>query len=150
MAYDALGRLTQITNSADLTTITHDYSLNVVSSRDEASVGTKRTTDAFGRLGEVVEDPNAAGYTGLNYITDYTYDELDNLKTVTQGSAQQRTFQYDSLKRLRRAFNPERGTERYQYDNNGNLTSKTEPDSTAVTLAYDVLNRLTSKTYSGT
>jgi RHS repeat-associated protein len=150
MAYDALGRLTQITNSADLTTITHDYSLNVVSSKDEASVQTKRTTDAFGRLIEVVEDPNATSYTGLNYITDYTYDELDNLKTVTQGSAQQRAFQYDSLKRLRRAYNPERGVERYQYDNNGNLTSRTEPDSTAVTLAYDVLNRLTSKTYSGT
>jgi len=93
---------------------------------------------------------DAAGNT-----TNYSYNALDDLTQVTQGS-QTRTFVYDSLSRLTSATNPESGTTTYAYDGNGNLTSKTAPKpnqtSPSVTVTttynYDALNRLTQKTYT--
>ena len=81
-----------------------------------------------------------------------TYDYLNNLTGVTQGS-QSRSFTYDALARLTSATNPESGTINYGYDNNGNLTSKTDPRTTGsanwtTTIAYDALNRVITKSYS--
>ena len=58
--------------------------------------------DALARLTTVMEDPG-----GLNYETDYSYDPLDNLLHVAQGS-QTRDFLYTSLSRLKSATNPEK------------------------------------------
>src|ERR1041385_4764841 len=102
----------------------------------------KSVTDALGRLTNVYEDPS-----GLNYQTSYTYDVLNDLTQVSQGS-QTRTFVYDSLKRLTSATNPENGTAGYTYDNNGNLLTRTDARGVVTTIAYDVLNRPASKTYS--
>jgi RHS repeat-associated protein len=90
----------------------------------------------------VIEDPN-----GLAYSTTYQYDELDNLKLVTQ-AAQTRTFVYDSLSQLRSATNPESNTVQYSYDPNGNLDTRTDARGTLTTYAYDNLDRLTGKTYT--
>jgi RHS repeat-associated protein len=149
-AYDALGRVTTITNSADGSQIKSFYSANVTTTTDEAGKSVMRETDALGRLTKVTEDPS-----GLAYVTEYTYDTLDNLKQVQQKgrgttAIVARTFEYDSLKRLRKATNPETGLITYEYDANGNLTRKTEADSTTTDLQYDALNRLASKTYGGT
>jgi hypothetical protein len=54
--------------------------------RDESAKLRTNTTDGLGRLLTVAEDPS-----GLNYTTLYTYDTLDNLLTVAQGT-QTRTF----------------------------------------------------------
>lgn len=132
------------------------YSGNTVTVTDQAGHSRKSVTDALGRLTQVFEDP-----AGLNYETDYAYDALDNLLSVTQkgGSPNStqwrvRTFAYDSLSRLLSATNPESGTIAYAYDANGNLNAKTSPapnqaGSSTVTLSYcyDALNRLTSKAY---
>jgi len=57
----------------------------------------KQRTDVVGRLVEVIEDPIIPNHlTGLNYITNYIYDTMNNLTNVTQGG-QTRTFVYDSL-----------------------------------------------------
>ena len=102
----------------------------------------------------------------LNYQTTYTYDVLDNLVKVSQGS-QQRFFMYDSLKRLIRVRNPEQGTLAslnlsdsltgnsawsfgYQYDANGSVTQKTDARGVVSTYVYDVLNRNTTVDYSNT
>jgi RHS repeat-associated protein len=128
---------------------------------DQAGKKRKNVTDALGRLIEVYEDPN-----GLNYQTSYTYDVIDNLIKVTQGT-QQRFFMYDSLKRLIRARNPEQSTLAglalsdpltgnsawslgYQYDANSNLTQKTDARGVVSTYAYDALNRNTTIDYSDT
>ena len=124
--------------------LTTSYSGNTVTVTDQAGKKRKSVTDALGRLKEVYEDP-----TGLNYLTTYNYDALDNLTTVNQGT-QTRTFVYDSLKRLRSATNPESGTITYDYDNNGNLLTKTDARSITLTYVYDALNRNTSVDYSNT
>ncbi|SRR5713226_1725089 len=139
-AFDALGRVISIT-TPDSAVVTTSYSANTVTVTDQTGKQRKSVTDGLGRLIQVYEDPN-----GLNYLTSYSYDTLDNLITVNQGS-QTRSFVYDSVKRLTSATNPESGTLGYQYDNNGNLLSKTDARSIITNLAYDALNRVTSRSY---
>src|SRR5579872_7084897 len=72
---------------------------------DEALNARTNTTDALGRLIQVVEAPGVANY---GYTTTYVYDPIDTLNSVNQGG-QSRTFQYTSLGRLNSAANPETG-----------------------------------------
>src|SRR6185503_14051440 len=133
--------------------VNSSYVGNVVTVTDQAGKARKSITDALGRLVEVYEDPN-----GLNFQTIYTYDVLDDLVKVTQGS-QQRFFMYDSLKRLIRARNPEQATHDplnttdpvtqnsqwstgYVYDANSNLTQKTDARGMTSTYEYDAFNRV--------
>jgi RHS repeat-associated protein len=118
-------------------------------------------------LTDVYEDPEVPGGPAeLDYQTSYTYDVIDNLVKVTQGT-QQRFFMYDSLKRLIRTRNPEQATYAslnlsdpltgnsawsvgYQYDANGNVTQRTDPRGVVSTYAYDALNRNITIDYSDT
>ena len=140
--FDALGRVTSVT-TPDNAVVSTSYSWNTVTVTDQAGKKRKSVTDGLGRLKEVYEDPN-----GLNYLTSYSYDVLDNLTTVTQG-AQTRTFVYDSLKRLTSATNPESGTISYQYDANGNLLVKTDARTASAHFSYDALNRAVRRWYNG-
>ena len=159
-SYDFWGGIATVT-APDNSVVSTNYSANTVTVTDQASKKRKSVTDALGRLKEVYEDP-----TGLNYLTSYQYDTLDNLVKVTQGS-QQRFFMYDSLKRLIRARNPEQGTlgslslsdpitgnsawsTGYQHDANGNLTQKTDARGVVSTYVYDTFNRNTTIDYSDT
>jgi RHS repeat-associated protein len=140
--FDALSRVISVT-TPDSAVVNTSYSGNAVTVSDQTSKARKSVTDGLGRLSSVYEDPN-----GLSYQTSYSYDVLDDLATVNQGS-QTRTFVYDSLKRLSSVTNPESGTLSYQYDNNGNVMQKTDARGVVTTFgAYDLLNRPTTKTYS--
>ncbi len=110
---------------------------------------------------------NAGDLNNSPYVTQYSYDALGNLRTVTQkGTApsdstqwRTRTFTYDSLSRLLTAVNPESGTISYSYDADGNLLQKTSPapnqggtinQGTAtqtVSYCYDELHRVKAKGY---
>src|SRR6185312_7198307 len=139
-AFDALGRVASLT-TPDGAVAQTAYVGNAVTATDQTGKARKTVLDALGRTTAVYEDP-----TGLNYQTTYTYDVLDNLRTVTQGS-QTRTFVYDTLKRLTSSTNPENGTASFTYDNNGNLLTRVDARSITTTLTYDVLNRPVTKTY---
>jgi RHS repeat-associated protein len=158
--FDALGRVINVI-TPDNAAVTTSYSGNTVTVTDQAGKSRKSVTDALGRLTDVYEDPG-----GLSYQTTYSYDLLDNLVKVVQGS-QQRFFMYDSFKRLLRARNPEQSTHAslnlsdaltgnsawsigYQYDANGNLTQKTDARGVVSTYGYDALNRNTTIDYSDT
>jgi RHS repeat-associated protein len=147
--FEALERPVSV-QQTDGSTGTVTYAANCQTSTDER--GKKRTSclDALGRLIQVFEDPS-----GLNYETDYGYDVLDNLISVTQkGGAtstqwRTRSFTYDSLSRLTCAANPEitsglstanpascpatyagtytSGTVGYAYNADSELTTKTAP-----------------------
>lgn len=165
--FDPLGRVTSVTTTPDNATVTTSYSGNTVTITDQAGKSQKSVTDALGRLVAVYEDPEVpGGPTELNYQTLYSYNTLDSLVKVTQGS-QQRFFMYDSLKRLIRSRSPEHGTVPtlsladpvsgndawsigYQYDSNGNLTQKTDARGVVSTYVYDALNRNTTIDHSDT
>lgn len=144
-----------------------------VDSTDEAGNHWQRTTDAMGRLVDVLE-PNGTS-TSPSMETDYTYDGLNNLLSVVQWGGLNghpaangpidRSFGYDSLSRLIQSFNPETGWLCYGttggafpngsncttsgYDTNSNLVYKTDARGITVTNGYDALNRLTSKQATG-
>ena len=179
--YDALGRTTQVAEP-DGSAVSTSYSANttttppgyLTTTTDEVGNQRNSQTDGLGRLTYVWEAPTASGY---NYETDYTYDTLSNLLSVTQkgGSGtssnwRPRSFTYDSLSRLLCAANPEvriatcptsgttfpAGAITYSYDANGNLAQKTSPKpsqanlnvNTNLNFCYDNLNRETSKSYN--
>jgi YD repeat-containing protein len=104
--FDALNRVLTVT-TPDNAVVSSSYSGNKVTVTDQAGKQRRSEADALGRLINVWEAPNAE-----NYQTTYSYDALDSLTTVTQGT-QTRTFVYDSLKRLLSATNPESGTTTY-------------------------------------
>jgi RHS repeat-associated protein len=156
--YDALSRVKTVT-SPDGAQVVTTYSGNQVTIQDQMGKVRSSVTDALGRLKQVTEAP-----TSLAYQTDYSYDVLDNLHTVSQGS-QLRYFMYDSLSRLIRVKNPEQSANAglaladsisgnsqwslaYTYDNNGNIVTKTDARGVTATYVYDNINRNTNVSYS--
>jgi YD repeat-containing protein len=160
--YDALGRKTSQIDSDGVSSQFWSYSGSTVTYTDENSHQWQRTTDALGRLAQVVEPGSL--------VTNYFYDTLDNLLKVNQlGNASNgdtdrtRTFNYDSLSRLLCSSNPESstaacpvtatgafvsGTTGYAYDSNGNVQTKTDARNITTSYLYDALNRVLGKTYS--
>jgi RHS repeat-associated protein len=158
--YDALSRLTKIIppdGTASANNVTTAYTGNCTTATDQAGKTRKSCSDVLGRLTQLFEDP-----VGLNYETDYAYDALNNLLTVSQkgGSTNSanwrtRTFTYNSLSQLLTATNPESGTTTYSYDNDGNVQTKVAPApnqtgsaTVTTTFAYDQLHRVTQKSFS--
>lgn len=156
--YDALSRVKTVT-TPDSAQVISTYSGNQMTAQDQKGKTRRSVTDALGRLTLVNEDPN-----GLAYQTNYSYDVLGNLSTVTQGT-QHRYFMYDSLSRLIRAKNPEQDANTslalsdpisgnsqwsigYSYDANGNLATRTDPRGITATYIYDNLNRSITVNYS--
>lgn len=122
----------------------------VVTVTDQAEKQRRSITNALGQLTRV-DEPNNSGQLGTidvpNQPTNYAYDTLNNLTTVTQG-VQSRTFAYNSLSRLLSATNPESGTISYGYDPNGNLTSKLDARNITTSYVYDALNRVIQRNYT--
>ena len=158
--FDALGRLSSIT-SPDSAAVSRTYVGNTETTTDQAGKQRKSISNAIGQLTQIIEAPNDAG---LQYLTSYEYDALDNLTHVTQGT-QHRYFMYDSMTRLIRSRNPEQGANAglnltdpltlngtwsngYQYDANGNVTQSVDPRGITTTSGYDALNRNTTISYA--
>ena len=149
--YDAANRVVSVATEDGAATTTA-YNGNQTTVADASGAARTLTTDGLGRLGSVVEDP-----TGRNYLTSYTYNLLDDLLSVRQGSLQ-RSFTYDAMKRLVTATNPETNTICYgtysgstctaNYDGNGNLLSRVDAKGVTTSYTYDGLNRLQTKSYS--
>ena len=131
------------------------YLDNITRMIDEAGLSKDQESDALGRLVRVWEDPLSAPGTGtrLNYLTQYAYDGMANLLSVSQ-SGQTRTFGYDLVGRMVTAVNPESGAMTYQYDDAGNRTALIDGRGTladqTVRFEFDTLNRLKKKTYRST
>jgi RHS repeat-associated protein len=164
--YDALNRVKKVVEQ-DGSTVTTTYDQTNTANAgvcstvtDEVGNSRQSCVDGLGRLTGVFEAPSS-----LNYETDYSYDALNDLLSVTQkgppGTSSSlwrtRTFGYDSLSRLTSASNPESGGILYSYDADGNLINKTSPapnqtsgsGTVTINYAYDSLNRLTQKSFSG-
>ena len=143
--YDPLGRTLSVTNP-DSTASTTTYAGLTTTVTDAAQKTRTLTSDMLGHLISV----NEAGL----YTTSYSYNALDDLTSVTQGSqlpcsGASRRFGYNALSRLTSACNPESGSLAYTYDANGNVMSKTDARG-ATSFAYDDLNRVLYKNYSDT
>ena len=132
------------TNRTGQTTTVYDADKTTVT--DPAGKARDSFVDALGRLKTVVE-VNPGG-TPPNYTTTYSYDSLDNLRTVTQGSQPSRSFAYSSLSRLLSVLSPENGTISYTYYDHGNVETRSDDGFATTTFTYDALQRITGKSYS--
>jgi len=165
-AYDALNRVTKVTHadssyfqiayggsaSQSCSPSTYGYGYPTLYS-DEVQDKRQTFTDALGRVIEV-DEPNSSGSLTVN--TCYTYDVLNNLYQLLQGS-ETRTFVHDELSRLTQATTPEAGTVYLYYSTtagalcSGNpkaVCRRTDARGITTTYTYDSLNRNTGKSYS--
>ncbi len=171
--YDGLGRVIKVTHK-DLTYSSAYYGAAVTSGVggitaqlcssstyglgfptlfvDEAGKKREIWADGFGRTIET-DEPNNSGT--LNQNTCYSYDVMNNLTGVTQGSQTRSyvyTYQYNASGLVSQATTPESGTVSYTYNCSGVLSAvctRTDARNVKATYAYDHLNRLTGITYTG-
>jgi RHS repeat-associated protein len=162
--YDAADRAIEVATE-DTSGTTYTYAGSTLTVTDAQGNQTVTVSDGLGRIQSVTQ--------GNVSMAAYSYDVLDDLLSVVQGSptnvaaaltngnctsVQCRSFAYNSLKQLVSAQNPENvqvcygtvsgGTCSAQYDSNGNLLNRTDNRSILTTYSYDALNRLQSKLYS--
>ncbi len=179
-SYDALDRLKNATDGGSGST-TYTYTNNYVNQAlSPAPVGEnvkqkEMVFDGIGRLASVCEittgsgsNTCSVGSSPTGYWTTYTYDVLDDLKSVTQNaqaapaSQQSRSYSYDRLGRLTDETNPEANNvaAHYLFDTSasgctnvnpaGNLTKRVDPAGNVACYNYDTVHRVTSIAYSGT
>lgn len=154
-SYDALGRPQSAITTVDNSATQFSYAPNAdntgetITVTDPAGHTRRTTTDALGRMVKVEEDP-----FGSDVVTQYGYNMLNNLTTVTQAQSppaptQTRYFDYNSRGWLTSATNPEANgvAETWQYDNNGNPIYRQDPRGIETCYAYDVANRVTLQAY---
>jgi RHS repeat-associated protein len=142
--YDAADRMDTITHVGPTGTISsYAYFYDANSNRErqvETNAGRTETTeytyDFVNRLKTV---------TYPDRTTRYEYDQAGNrIQEVTTGAeASDETFHYDAINRLERITDTVTGAEltRYAYDANGNTTSKTKGGITT-TFHYDIRDQL--------
>lgn len=143
--YDALGRVTQVTQPGNLTTLT-SYNGFVTTVINQQGQTTERATDGLGRLTTVRE------YSDSNTVyatTRYANDELNRLVSMTDAQGNITTLTYDWLGRKTGMDDPDMGIWTYQYNPTGTLHQQTDARTETLTFGYDALNRLISKTGSG-
>ncbi len=156
--YDALGRVTRVTNADNSYRLIEHNVAWQTTTKDECytSGGTcppggkvVEKRDAFGRVSE------KQLYQGDTFEarTGYTYDGLGRLKTTKQGTTLTSwnsnttiSVTYDSLGRKITMTDPDSGTWRYGYDLVGNVLYEDDPKLNQYTeFCYDQLNRVRRK-----
>lgn len=174
--YDASGRPATSTDSGGGTVAYTPLNNDVLQVVGPAPTGEnvkqkQMEYDGLGRLASVCEITSAAGSgtcgqmnSKTGFWTEYTYDALGDLLTVTQNAqatSQTRTYTYDMLGRLTSETNPETGTSAiaYSYDSlssdpscgsytsAGDLVKKVDAMGNVSCFKYDTWHNLAQITY---
>lgn len=134
---DALGRITDRTETIGGVTATHSYTYNSVGRLTELKIdGTAVSSYTY--------DANGNRLTGPGVVTPATYDAQDRL--IQYGSA---TFAYSSNGELQ-SKTVSGQTRTYDYDVLGNLRNATLPGGVTIAYVIDGQNRRVGKKVNGT
>jgi YD repeat-containing protein len=146
--YDALSRITQVTNP-DGTIKQTNYSKSVIKDFDENNNHKTYYLDAYDRI-IAVEEHNTDFYLGDNesYNTSYNYDAADQLIGIRDHLGNEFNFTYNSLGQKIQLDDPDLGKWKYAYDFAGNLVNQTDNKENSILMGYDKLNRIKNKTTS--
>jgi RHS repeat-associated protein len=157
--YDALNRLTSITNNkGQVTSFTYDALGRRTSMTHGNGVVTSYTYDAASQLTRLAHQLGAATVNSF----DYTYDKVGNRKTKVDRNGSH-NYTYDTLSRLTEALNPlpSNPLENFNYDSVGNRTNSNQNgasifnqanqllEDAGFTYQYDNNGNLTRKTPKG-
>ena len=111
-----------------------------------------RNQNGQGRLRQVEEivklsDTGQATSTPNTWLTQYSYDTLDNFLGYTDSQGNQKFFQYDALSRKTFMNDPDRGVMRWNYDLASNATNTFDAKGQQIVYSYDGVNRLLTEDY---
>ena len=141
--HDALGREIKTITADPAISQTMAYNQWTTTLTDANGHQHQTLADAFGRTVTVKEYNQGAIYT-----TQYVYNVLNKLTTVTDASnTLASSLTYDSLGRKTAMYDYDMGNWSYGYDSAGNLTRQTDNAGQTTCLYYDALNRLKGKNY---
>jgi len=153
-SYDTLGGITNST-TPNRKSVLQSYNDLLAWVRATDQDGNYRCNyyDRLGRLVSVVEyadsSCNPRILNGINYVTNYYYDEVGNLGRVTNAAGKSTAYSYDNLNRLTYVGYPDGTFETYYYDNNSNPVKKVDRAAIKTLSSYDSMNRLVTTTYCG-
>ena len=130
-AYDALGRLTSVTEPGPSTSLLTSYSY-----------------DGLGNVTTITQSGNASAGESPRVRT-FTYDSMARIVCASNPENLPNSGTTQAACPASAASANPAGTTSYTYDLAGNLRSKTDGKGTGVSVSYDQLNRPTLKQYSG-
>jgi RHS repeat-associated protein len=145
--YDGLDRIKKITNP-DGSYGQYTYYQSKVNYRNELGKYTEFQYHAFGNL--FADKWLALVKDALNQTTDYEYNVVGYLTSLTADGGYTRSYHYNSKYFMDYEISPERGQTNYSYDNAGNLIQRTDANGDATNYTYDNATRLTNIDYPGT
>ena len=148
-SYDVLDRPTSVILPDGATTTTaYTISSNLRKSLVTDALGNQKATYADG-AGRIVREEMLNGPDGV-ITTQFTYDELGQLKTVTDNEGNVTSYLYDMAGRVTDITHPASGTSHFAYDNLGNVswrqTQNIGPSLKMIRYSYEY-DRLKSITY---
>ncbi|WP_212827134.1 LamG-like jellyroll fold domain-containing protein [Catellatospora sp. TT07R-123] len=119
----------------------------VSDSQDALGNWTRTEYDAAGHVVKVrmpsYTPPGSS--TPITPETTSTYDDLGQVKTVTDPMGEVSSYDYDQLGRVWRKTAPDGGVTKYTYNNTGDVLTVTDPEGAVSETVYDYLGR-TDKT----
>jgi RHS repeat-associated protein len=141
-AYDALNRLTSLSDPlGNTTTTTYNALGRIITTTNAKGQATNFEYDALGRLTKVTDAKSGT--------VTYTYDANGNRLTQTDPNGKTTSYVYDALNRLTQKTEPLGTVYQYAYDAVGNRNGLTDAKGNSITYAYDGNNRLKTITYPG-
>lgn len=145
--YDILDRLVNITDALGRTsTYQYDPVGNQVGMTDAEGTATRYQYDSLNRLTNVTENYLSGGpqNAATNVTTQFAYDPVGNMTSMTNPLGNTFTYSYDALNRMTTSSDPLGYSNHYTYDAVGNLVGMEDPNQNDITYSYDALNRLTT------
>jgi RHS repeat-associated protein len=141
--YDSQGRKTRIQNpDSTFKEIQYNDTSNTVRVLDENQHKKEYHYDWTGNLLWVKEYTDSVTYC----ITQYTYDSVGNVTSLTDANNNTTKYMYDSVFGITQVVYPDGTGETCSYDITGDLVQKTDSSGTT-TFLYDAAHRLISITY---
>jgi YD repeat-containing protein len=144
LAYDELNRLVRKSypdNSAVL--FEYDSGANAIGKRIKIADSSGETRYAYDDRGRVSREEVLIGDQTFGF--DFTYDQVDRLKTLTYPDGEIITYTYNNLGQLVRVEGQSVYLAEAQYEQpSGKMTAQVLGDTTQTSYGYDILQRLTS------
>lgn len=144
--YDKRSGVTQLIGStaAQTTNITYDAAGHAIKNVDPNLMEATQAYDDLGRLASSIADSKTGG---IQALTQFSYDAVDNLRQVTDPKNLITSYVYDALSRLTQQTSPDSGTTSYTYDNAGNRKTQIDARGILSNYTYDALNRPLTASY---
>jgi RHS repeat-associated protein len=106
--------------------------------------------DDLKRLVTVTQDLGGTDTSTQDALTQYGYDIHGNLTAVTDPNNGNTTYVYDDLGNLLSQTSPDTGTTAFTHDAAGNVLTRTDAKGQSFAYSYDALNRLATLNAPGT